>query len=121
MRRGSQWARSILYEVERKPIQGAPVLTAKEREARQQKRMEAKANHQKERSASWHRCHWCGEGYGTGFWLRTREHLIPKSKGGRDTFDNLVWAHLKCNSMRGSNENWIAYSVHQQKGKVMWR
>lgn len=33
----------------------------------------------------------------------TFEHLIPKSKGGKDSFHNLVLAHRKCNKIRGSH------------------
>lgn len=50
------------------------------------------------------RCAWCG-GRMDGT-LRepdapTFEHLIPRSKRGRDTIDNVVIAHRKCNQARG--------------------
>ena len=45
------------------------------------------------------RCHWCRQ-----FYLKdqlTREHLRPKSKGGRDRMPNLRLACPKCNQKRG--------------------
>ena len=38
------------------------------------------------------------------------DHLIPTSKGGADTGDNLVWACRNCNSAKGANDvlEWFA-------------
>jgi 5-methylcytosine-specific restriction endonuclease McrA len=43
-----------------------------------------------------HRCQYCG--------CRDRltiDHIIPKSRGGRDTWDNLVSACIPCNNKKG--------------------
>jgi 5-methylcytosine-specific restriction endonuclease McrA len=32
----------------------------------------------------------------------TREHIVPRSKGGKDGYANLVLAHLNCNARRGN-------------------
>lgn len=39
-------------------------------------------------------CWFCGVALGTD---RTIEHLVPKSKGGRDILENYALAHAKCN------------------------
>ena len=45
------------------------------------------------------RCHYCG----TRFSPRdlTVDHIVPRSLGGRDTWDNLVTACVLCNSRKG--------------------
>ena len=45
------------------------------------------------------RCHLCGLKGAT-----TADHLIPRSKGGPDTIENLRPAHLGCNSSRGDRD-----------------
>lgn len=45
-------------------------------------------------------CYYCGaklNGYNA-----TYDHIIPLSKGGADTFANLVWCCKKCNQRKGS-------------------
>lgn len=42
-----------------------------------------------------HVCHYCG-GRAT-----TADHIVPKSKGGTDSMDNLVAACLPCNGSKG--------------------
>jgi len=32
----------------------------------------------------------------------TIDHIIPKSKGGTDDFDNLQFVHKKCNQLKGN-------------------
>lgn len=44
-----------------------------------------------------HRCQYCGR---TGVPL-TVDHVIPKSKGGEDTWENLVCACVQCNNRKG--------------------
>lgn len=34
------------------------------------------------------------------------DHIVPRSKGGLDTLDNLRVAHAYCNRARGNRENW---------------
>lgn len=45
------------------------------------------------------RCHICGRKVGKGFHL---DHLIPLSKGGPHTAENLRVAHPRCNLTRGA-------------------
>lgn len=44
-----------------------------------------------------HKCAYCGRG-DLPF---TLDHVIPKAKGGRDTWENLVTACLPCNNKKG--------------------
>lgn len=37
-------------------------------------------------------------------WRPTLDHIIPRSRGGLDNFDNLRLAHGWCNSVRGNRE-----------------
>ena len=36
----------------------------------------------------------------------TREHIIPRSMGGPDIYENLALACYHCNTERGSNMDW---------------
>lgn len=42
-------------------------------------------------------CHLCG-----GEGADSVDHLIPRSRGGADTLDNLRPAHLSCNQRKGA-------------------
>ena len=44
------------------------------------------------------RCQYCGEKSGD----MTIDHIVPKSRGGLDSWDNLVTACRKCNNKKGS-------------------
>lgn len=44
------------------------------------------------------KCQYCG----TKSSLLTIDHVIPKSKGGLDTWENLVTACIKCNNKKGN-------------------
>lgn len=44
-----------------------------------------------------HRCQYCGESKGP----MTVDHVIPKIYGGRDIWENLVCACLRCNNIKG--------------------
>ena len=35
---------------------------------------------------------------------RSKDHIIPRCKGGQSIFGNLEWAHLCCNSWRGHED-----------------
>jgi 5-methylcytosine-specific restriction endonuclease McrA len=48
------------------------------------------------------RCGWCGDEFGEGHLSPTREHLVPKSKGGKNTADNILIVHSRCNHIRGT-------------------
>lgn len=43
-------------------------------------------------------CQYCGTKKGT----MTLDHIIPKSWGGTDTWDNLITACVKCNNKKGN-------------------
>ncbi|MCB2205624.1 HNH endonuclease [bacterium] len=45
-----------------------------------------------------HRCQYCGR---TGTQL-TVDHIIPRARGGKDSWENLVTACLACNNKKGS-------------------
>lgn len=45
-----------------------------------------------------HRCQYCGTGKAT----LTIDHVFPKSRGGEDTWENLVCACIKCNNRKGN-------------------
>ena len=45
------------------------------------------------------RCHYCGQRFITRD--LTVDHIVPRSLGGRDTWDNLVSACVPCNSRKG--------------------
>jgi len=45
-----------------------------------------------------HKCGYCGRGDLTF----TIDHVIPKAKGGKDTWENLVTACLPCNNKKGN-------------------
>ena len=45
------------------------------------------------------RCHYCGKRFATRD--LTIDHIVPRSLGGRNTWDNLVTACVPCNSRKG--------------------
>ncbi len=45
-------------------------------------------------------CQYCGET--PGHHLLTVDHVVPRSRGGRHTWDNLVTACTRCNQRKGS-------------------
>jgi 5-methylcytosine-specific restriction endonuclease McrA len=44
-----------------------------------------------------HRCCYCGKS------ANTIDHVLPRSRGGRDTWDNLVACCLRCNNVKGDH------------------
>jgi 5-methylcytosine-specific restriction endonuclease McrA len=44
-----------------------------------------------------HQCQYCGKKTG----MMTTDHIIPKSLGGNDSWENLVCACLECNNQKG--------------------
>ena len=48
------------------------------------------------------RCHLCGRRVER--WQATRDHLVPRSRGGKNGKLNVRLAHLDCNQARGSAE-----------------
>ena len=49
-------------------------------------------------------CHYCGDYAPDG----QADHVLPLSRGGTDSIDNLVWACKSCNSSKGNKtiEEW---------------
>ncbi len=45
-------------------------------------------------------CAYCGETFARGD--LTRDHIVPRSKGGADTWTNCVTACLRCNQAKGA-------------------
>ena len=45
-----------------------------------------------------HKCQYCGKKTGT----MTTDHIIPKARGGSDSWENLVCACLECNNKKGN-------------------
>ena len=45
-----------------------------------------------------HRCQYCGTSSAT----LTVDHIIPRSRGGKDSWDNLVAACIACNNRKGN-------------------
>ncbi|MCA9082016.1 MAG: HNH endonuclease [Planctomycetaceae bacterium] len=46
-----------------------------------------------------HRCQYCGKRYSSS--RLSLDHVLPKSRGGPDTWENIVCACLKCNVTKG--------------------
>ncbi|MBW7889272.1 MAG: HNH endonuclease [Bacteroidetes bacterium] len=46
-----------------------------------------------------HRCQYCGRGDVP----LTVDHIMPRSRGGEDTWENLTAACVKCNNRKGNN------------------
>jgi 5-methylcytosine-specific restriction endonuclease McrA len=59
-----------------------------------------------------HRCQYCGSTVSL-----TVDHIVPKSQGGEDTWENLVTACVKCNNKKGdkSLEESGMKLIHQPK------
>ncbi|MEQ9671321.1 HNH endonuclease [Coleofasciculus sp. G2-EDA-02] len=50
-----------------------------------------------------HKCPICGESLYNGEELH-KHHIVPKSQGGKDTYDNLRWVHYICHQqIHGNN------------------
>lgn len=58
------------------------------------------------------RCYWCNATLNNtpcSPQKRTRDHLIPRSKGGTFLANNIVPACLECNNRRGDDTSWIPF------------
>ena len=81
------------------------------------------------RRTSWReqsRCWWCNviltRPVTTGTQspdARTREHIMPSSFGGGDGDENVVAACYRCNTARGRDLTWVAYSEHKGDARDM--
>lgn len=64
-------------------------------------------------------CYWCGLPFtdaGVDSYRRTREHLVPRARGGGGTADNIAMAHALCNQKRGTSMDWVPFSEHGHRG-----
>ena len=48
-------------------------------------------------------CHWCGKTLDKK--SVTADHIIPKSKGGKNTIENIVPSCQRCNNIRGDRQD----------------
>lgn len=57
-------------------------------------------------------CHYCGKE------AKTVDHVVPKSRGGKNAPENVVAACYRCNNLKGdmSEEEFIEYCCH-----LMWQ
>ena len=61
-----------------------------------------------------HMCQYCGK-HGQDL---TIDHVMPKSRGGKDTWDNVVIACLRCNTHKGNKTPAEAgYTLHKKPFK----
>ena len=49
------------------------------------------------------RCCYCERRFDNKL-IRTKEHIVPKSKGGKNNLYNLIYACIECNSLRGNKD-----------------
>ena len=92
---------------------------AAEAEERRQAAIFAMAAQRSERMVGSATCYWCGLRYDPlhPWFRRTREHLVPRSNGGRNSQSNVVGAHSRCNNQRGVDMRWQPFSQHGVLGK----
>lgn len=68
-------------------------------------------------------CAYCGREFIAGHRLykRTLDHIVPLSRGGQHTLDNLVFAHKRCNSQKGTKlpEEWTD-RWYEQEEEEQW-
>jgi 5-methylcytosine-specific restriction endonuclease McrA len=65
-------------------------------------RLHPKLNKEAIKLRDGYRCMYCGNYFSKN--SLTVDHIIPKSKGGKHTFDNLVCSCKPCNHKKGDNE-----------------
>lgn len=65
-----------------------------------------------------HRCAYCGKG------ATTIDHVLPRSRGGADSWENLVACCLRCNNLKGDRTpqemNWELRWVPQPPRGAQW-
>ena len=65
-----------------------------------------------------HRCGYCGNS------ANTIDHVLPRSRGGKDSWENLVACCLKCNNLKGDKTpqemNWKLRAVPKAPHGVSW-
>lgn len=48
------------------------------------------------------RCYYCGQSFGLGLRMATKDHKLPRSRGGGSAMSNLAAACARCNTAKGS-------------------
>ncbi len=65
-----------------------------------------------------HRCAYCGST------ANTIDHVLPRSRGGKDSWENLVACCLRCNNIKGdrtpSEMNWTLRSIPRPPRGTSW-
>ena len=56
-----------------------------------------------------HLCLYCGKEYGEA--MLTRDHIVPTSRGGKDSWENVVAACRRCNQHKG---NYLLQETHME-------
>lgn len=66
-----------------------------------------------------HRCGYCGKS------AATIDHILPRSRGGRDSWENLVACCLRCNNLKGNRTpaemNWVLRTTPRPPHGAGWR
>jgi 5-methylcytosine-specific restriction endonuclease McrA len=65
-------------------------------------------------------CQYCGRGF--AFEDLTFDHVVPKSKGGNNSFENVVTCCIKCNNIKGdSSPEEVGLRLIKKPTKPRWR
>lgn len=65
-------------------------------------------------------CQYCGKGFAID--QLTFDHIIPKSKGGENTFSNVVTCCIKCNHIKGDRTlREAGLKLRKKPAKPRWR
>jgi 5-methylcytosine-specific restriction endonuclease McrA len=67
------------------------------------------------------KCHICGDAVDwndspQGNWYPSIDHVVPLSRGGCHTFDNIKLAHRWCNSVKNDREHIDLRPTHEPLG-----
>jgi 5-methylcytosine-specific restriction endonuclease McrA len=91
------------------------VLTAFNRFVKREVRLSRKNIFERDQST----CQYCGKRYSKSDF--TIDHVMPRSRGGRDTWENLVLACVKCNVKKGNRTPMEAHMpLLREPGKPKW-
>ncbi len=91
------------------------VLTAFNRFVKREVRLSRKNIFERDQST----CQYCGKRHAKSD--LTIDHVMPRSRGGRDTWDNLVLACVRCNVKKGNRTPLEAHMpLLREPGKPKW-
>jgi 5-methylcytosine-specific restriction endonuclease McrA len=91
------------------------VLTAFNRFVKREVRLSRKNIFERDQST----CQYCGKRFSKSDF--TIDHVMPRSRGGRDTWENLVLACVKCNVKKGNRTpNEAHMPLLREPGKPKW-